>query len=814
MRFTPDAAAALRQAISLAGGVEVFGICDVEDGQVVAVEVHARGTADAVPALLTRPRAGQAVVHNHPSGDLRPSEADLSLAHRYGEDGVGVVIVDSKVTRDNWIVEPHAQVGAPVDPAEIEHLFRVALPQQYPGWEARDAQVELALRVAHGLSEGVPIACEAGTGTGKSLAYLVPSAVWARDNQQKVVVSTYTRALQIQLVRSDLPVLRKLGLDVKTSVLQGRNNYVCKRRLASALEETGLADEEKDLLRALAEWEQHSIDGARTDLPFPVGADIWDRVGSDSDQTLSVRCPHYSACRYYTARRDAAAAGIVVVNHALLLIDRVLTAEVGRGVLPRYTRVVLDEAHHLEQAATGAISGRVTRRGIARAVSPLLQRKGRAGALNRFLEEMCTDGAPVPPEDQPALAQTVRAAQPRVEGWTRQARTAIEQLGLDVLGPGQHGPRRFVATDEETPLWIEVVEPQVAALATALERAAAELDQVLEPIEELAIPSSRMQPVLDVRRARNRLQTLAGRARGFLESSEYTCRWLEPDPDRRSGVPSATVVTAPIEVGPVLKRILWDPVAGTQGLSATLTVRGSFHHWQHRVGSGELETSVFPSPFDFASQALLGLPRDLPDPNDPAWDQAVVRTVLDAVSVSDGGAFVLCTSHRAVASISAALHARMGRDRPILSQTRAGRAQLVRRFKANPRSVLVGTDSFWEGVDVKGDGLRLVIIPRLPFRVPSDPLEQARHELLRNRGLDPFRAYTLPSAVLKLRQGFGRLVRSADDRGAVLILDPRLHRRNYGRVVLASLPPARRVTGDWRQVHEALTAFYATRTAR
>ncbi|MEZ4238848.1 MAG: hypothetical protein R3F59_22380 [Myxococcota bacterium] len=350
-RFDPGAAAAMRDAIREAGGVEVFAVGDVELGHVVAVTVTCRGTEDRVPGLIDRPRAGQVVIHNHPSGDLRPSEADLQLAHLYGEDGVGVVIVDSDVTRSNWVVEPHVRAVVPVDDTELVRFFREGLPKALPGWEARDQQLEMARHVAAALDRGEPLLCEAGTGTGKSLAYLVPAALWALANESKVVVSTFTRALQAQLVSSDLPLLLRGGIDARTAVLQGRSNYLCKRRLGLALEDT--EGDDRAALEALAQWSENTQDGSRSDLPFAVDPTTWEHVLSDSELTLSIRCPHYEGCHYYRARRAASGAHVVVVNHALLLTDLQLRAEAGRGFLPRYERVILDEGHHLRRRRHG-----------------------------------------------------------------------------------------------------------------------------------------------------------------------------------------------------------------------------------------------------------------------------------------------------------------------------------------------------------------------------------------------------------------------------------------------------------------------------
>ena len=294
--------------------------------------------------------------------------------------------------------------------------------------------------------------------------------------------------------------------------------------------------------------------------------------------------------------------------------------------------------------------------------------------------------------------------------------------------------------------------------------------------------------------------------RAFLDEHPDFARWLEPIQDR--GKRLAAVVRAPIDVAPTLKRILWHKLPGSVATSATLAVAGRFGHWQGRVGLSEAETSVHASPFDHASQALLALPRDLPDPRKPEFLARSAECVLECVAASNGGAFVLCTSYEAVEVYAAAL-SRALPGTLVLAQGRMPRSVMLQRFMEHRDAVLVGVDSFWEGVSVKGDALRLVVIPRLPFRVPSDPLQEARLERIKARGRDAFRSYSLPHAVLRLRQGYGRLIRSTTDRGVVVVLDRRIHERSYGALMLRSLPPARKVNAPWRRVIEEVREFYA-----
>jgi ATP-dependent DNA helicase DinG len=809
LRFSSQAARSFRDAVREADGVEVFAIGDVEGGAVVGITVAARGTFDRVLAILGRPRSGQVVVHNHPSGDLRPSDPDLSLASRFSEDGVGFVIVDDEVTRSNFVVEPWLPAPLTVDADEVRRFFVETLPTVLPGHEARAPQLQMADAVVGALNEGRPLLIEAGTGTGKSLAYLVPAALWAVRNDAKVVVATHTRSLQAQLLQHDLPLLTRAGLGVRHAVLEGRSNYLCKRRLGLAVEEQAdLDDEARAALDAVVRWSEVTPIGSRSELGFPVPPEVWERVESDSELTLRLRCPHHETCHFYEARRRAAGAHLVVVNHALLMADLVLRDEVGFGVLPAWKRVVIDEAHHLEDVATGAGATRVTARMVTRALTPLLPRRSRPGSLAR-LSGHVGDEASIPADVKDAVARAATDAFAAVERLPGVVRASFGELAgvLDPAAPA----RRVDAGWEQEPEWVDVVRPHVGALARAIEEGAGLLARVDEALADQKLPESKAQPLLDLRRARGRLDKAASALRSFLELADTdVVRWLELD-GRRQGSPTASVCAAPIDVAPMLRRLLWEAVPGAVSTSATLSVAGDFRFFRFRHGLGGATEVVLPSPFDHFEQALLALPTDLPSPEHPAYLAVTAARIVEAVRISGGGAFVLCTSFTAVDAYAAALRDALGPGVPVLAHGQASRTVLLDRFRDRPDAVLVGTDSFWEGVSVKGDGLRLVVLPRLPFRVPTDPLRQARHEKLEKAGVDPFRAYTLPQAVLKLRQGYGRLLRSRQDRGVVLLLDVRVHEKAYGRQVLAALPPARRVKGPWSGVAEQMRRFFGPR---
>jgi len=845
-RFHEAARQKLRAAIAAAGGVEVFAIGQVDArGLVVDLEIHCRGSKDAVPALRSRPRPGEVVIHNHPSGVLEASGADMHLAHLYGEDGIGVVITDNEVRGALWVVEPQAHTVETIDGAEISAFFEERLPGAIAGHEARQGQIDMAMAVNAAFNEEHIAVLEAGTGTGKSLAYLLPAVLWATRNQAKIAVATYTLTLQAQLASDDLPILHKAGLDFEFAVIKGRSYYVCRRKLAEAI--AALERDERDetdereahaprrpdseeaaaahTLRRIAAWAEGVRFGSRSDLAFPVHEDVWDQVASDHDQTLRARCPYFATCFYYEARRKAARAHVVVANHHLLLADLVVKRETGGdGILPRFDRLVLDEGHHLEDAATSLFQEQVSARGILRTTAPLVGTKRRPGSLARIRRRFLGPKGPLDPTLQAAALRDVDALLPRIEALRADVRGWLEQLAADAL-PSPPRPVRITQDTTRTSDWAHLIAPTLQELAGGLSGVAdalARLEGRLDGLPPDAVKAS-PQPLFDVARARRRLDEQAQVCRKLLAAADPLdgppqVRWIEPARGRQK-VPTSTLKVAPVEVGPLLADRVFAPLKATVMSSATLTVGKRFDHFLGRVGlrwpppdahpteaaaPPPWHTAVLPSPFDYSQQAILGLPRDLPHPNDDGFVARAAQVVNQAIEAVDGGVFVLCTSHRLVGQLHAAARRAHGSRWPLFRQGEMGRDRLLQRFRSSGNGVLFGTDSFWEGVSVRGRALRLVIIPRLPFRVPTEPVQQARMERLEAMGQDPFRGYALPQAVLRFRQGFGRLIRSRSDRGAVMLLDRRVHQQWYGRVFLASLPPLRRVVGPSSRVIDAL----------
>jgi len=708
------------------------------------------------------------------------------------------------------------------------------LAKRLPGYEPRESQLEMTRAVARTLKDGGLLVVEAGTGTGKSLAYLVPAIEWARSQGERVVVSTRTINLQEQLLHTDLPFLqRHLGITFTAALVKGRGNYLCLRKAHELRAEPRLFAD--DTVRAeierLLEWAESTEDGSLADLGFLPRPDAWESVRVEPDDCLRTRCPEYEQCFFYRARRAAANADLLIVNHSLLLIDLALRAELGDdehgGILPRASRLVVDEAHHLEDVSTDHLGSRMT---LARVERPLARlqntRVPERGILPALLERLFHVSAV---EDRPAAEGAARWIEERLRRRATELHrdsarvfdalrihvsTVLPREATGASDAADERTLRVLPVLRETAVWNDV-RALVVGLATEIEAFVEDVHPVLDRISSLSEETAARLLFLTTQLAAQaaRLAATAADLLAFLGDDPAFCRWFAIRPDR-ANLPAVSLCFAPVEVGPQLRETLFGAFDAVVLTSATLTVEKRFDYFFDRTGiAGLPPDSVqcvrLPSPFRYEDQALLVIPEDLPEPDRAGYEERLHAVIERILRASRGGAFVLFTSYAALRRAFSVLADPLDASGiEILRQGEADRHTLLQRFRRNPRAALFATDSFWEGVDVRGDGLRAVLIPRLPFRVPTEPIQQARMEAIEARGGNPFDDYGLPQAVIKLRQGFGRLIRSREDTGVVAILDSRTVRRRYGEVFLASLPPAPVVRGPATVVLPEVEKFF------
>jgi ATP-dependent DNA helicase DinG len=822
LHLTKSAASAIRGEIERARGNEVCFVAEVTDaGAVSRPRAVARGNRTAVLAAVREAEWGMLVIHNHPSGALEPSDPDLAVAADLYGQGIGLAICDNEARELYVVVEPARETQ--LDPLDVEGIAATLAPggavsRAHPGYEDRPTQREMSAAIAARYNDGGVLVAEAGTGTGKSIAYLIPAVEWAVRNRERTVVSTNTINLQEQLVTKDLPFLRNaLGRPFRYALVKGRGNYISIRRakLAMASGLTLVDGPAARELAALEEWLESTKDGSLQDLPFTPSSEAWDEVASDSDACLRARCPHFEQCFYQKARRDAAGADVLVVNHHLLFSDLAVRRVQGNwtapAVLPPYRRLVLDEAHNVEDAATSHLGVAISNRGLGRLLSRL-DRRGK-GVL-RGLEERLKmlDGAAIRAE---CLRRIERSLRPDVGNAKQRAAELFARLE-GILARAPDGVLRLGEDFAGEDGWQEQVAPALEDLLVVLDRLARGLDSLRESILTDRHATEKLEEhLVEANALANRVRGQADGLRTVLvpgEDDVALVRWLE----RRGGGPAQALnvvaCAAPIELGDVLRDALWEPMDTAILTSATLSTRDGFSFITGRLGLDRVirvAEERFPSPFDFSAQTMVAIPTDLPTVRADAHDEATATVLRDLAGLSDGGIFGLFTSYRSLRNVAALLRRwRVEARWPLFVQGEASRGDLVRRFTADGRGILLGVASFWEGVDVPGDPLRGLVLAKLPFRVPTEPLTAARMEALGRDGRNGFAHYMLPHAALRLKQGFGRLIRSTADRGAVVLLDGRVLEKSYGRYFLETLPPSPVRTGSWTVLVEELRHFY------
>lgn len=634
------------------------------------------------------------------------------------------------------------------------------LGQHVPGYRMRTQQLEMAQAIADAIAENRMLVAEAGTGTGKTFAYLVP----ALTAGGKVIISTGTKTLQDQLFTRDIPAVRAaLAIPVTVALLKGRANYICHYHLARTVQDPrGLASrEEAGYLRVIDSYSRTSHSGDRGGLPgVPETAAVWQQVTSTRDNCLGSECPDYKQCFVMEARKQAMLAEVVVVNHHLFFADIMLRDEGLSELLPACNTVILDEAHQLPDIASLFFGHSVSTSQLLELARDTIAEAVRGAGDFRAL-----------PDAVAAMEKAVRDVRLSVEGEDM-------RLSLTVL-------QKHAGFDRALPVMLEKLDALVVLLESQAGRSEG-LEQCWQRAVELL--------------QKTRYWIGQAEMEGFV-------RWVEVFSH------ALQLNATPLSIAGIFSKQLNATPRAWIFTSATLAVKGDFSHYQNEMGLTAAQTACWDSPFDYSQQALLYVPDSLPEPGSPDYTSAVVTVALPVLKASRGRAFFLCTSLRAMNKVYELLQDAFRREKldyPLLLQGQGSRSEMLERFRHLGNALLVGSQSFWEGVDVRGEALSLVIIDKLPFAPPDDPVLSARIEMISREGRNAFMEYQLPHAVISLKQGAGRLIRDESDQGVLMICDPRIITKSYGRKIWQSLPPMKRT----RDLNEVTQFFDRIRTGK
>ena len=648
-------------------------------------------------------------------------------------------------------------------PVTLREIFSPGglIAQHLDGYEFREEQLQMAHEVSRALTSSEHLIVEAGTGVGKSFAYLIPAISHALRSEQKVVISTNTISLQEQLVTKDLPFLQRvLPRDFNVLLAKGRRNYLSRRRLKNLLNyERGLFDtyEEVEQLAAIEEWADRSVDGSRADLPLQPHAQVWDKVASDRDNCLGRSCETYDTCFYFKIRREMHNADLLIVNHHLLFSDLAIrkASDSAAGILPDYDYLIIDEAHHLEGTATSHASINFNNTRVKWFLDSLYNERSDDGLAAHF-------------------------ESPQLKDQTIEAREETNKLFGSILD----AVKEFDEGSHGSTLTHRIHEGDF--VENVLDAPLAAIQKTLKTLRDATKTEDDEQEIIAHQRHCERLRDELDML--IRQSDPNYVYWIEIA--TRNYPPRIVLNATPVNVNQMLQEHLFMEKNSVIMTSATLSTNRNFAYFKARIGINECRELLAHSPFNFKRQVQLHIPKGMPDPNSSEFTLSVIDKIGHYLKLTHGKAFVLFTSYKMMDEVYDAVAPDL-EEIGVTSFKQGGelsRTDMLEAFREDTDSVLFGTASFWEGVDVRGEALSNVIITRLPFEVPTHPVMEARVKQIKESGGDEFSEFSLPEAILRLKQGFGRLIRTKNDKGIVVILDPRIRTRGYGRAFLRSLP--------------------------
>ena len=700
----------------------------------------------------------------------------------------------------------------PKSPYEIAHLFFAKdglLAKSLQGFEERSGQLEMSLQVFDAYDQSEIALVEAGTGIGKSIAYALPALVWAMKHQEKTVISTHTISLQEQLFHKDFPfLLQILQADLSVVLVKGMNNYLCLKKWEEFIDQN-LSFEDSFEGKRLTSWKESTSCGTKSNMPFEVLPSTWEKISADSDSCIRAHCPHYKKCHFFKARKEAEDAQVLIVNHHLLLSD--ISSKIANevnSVLPEYSRLIIDEAHHLRNIAFEILSKKVNRIECFGLLHKICSETPYS-LTARVLQKLHSEGLDLSSKECSSILNFLQKEIPEQK---KNAVQAVHEV-FAKLEPYTSSESKFRCGSNFFSDNAELV-PAFQNCIQNLKSFSTQVFLLLRNLEMLKKQSflEKIKPlVTEVENSCSRLEEKIGCFEGFLALSKEEVRWLEKQMSEQGG--NLTIVQASLDVAPVLQKHIFDVCDSVTLCSATLATGQNFNYLKKSLGLDKSERkiteNVFHSPFDYPNRSVLAVPSDISDPSSPGFLKEGLEWIKNTLLITKGNAFILFTSYEMLNQCYEFLKDFARKEKlELLKQGDLSRHLLLQKFQNARNPVLLGTDSFWEGVDIAGDQLKLVIIMKLPFQVPTDPLVQAHIERLEEDGKDSFMEYSVPHAAMKFKQGFGRLIRRQTDRGCVLCLDKRIMTKAYGKLFIKTLPPAKAVFDKKENLLPLMKNFY------
>ena len=784
--FTDQIKNKIRNEIDSAGGNEVFFLIEIdfEQEEIKHLEVLARGNKSMAPAIINSLPKNSMVLHNHPSGNTTPSGADIRVASNLGNKGIGFAISDNNVKNIYVLVEPK-DIGEikEINKKEILTYFKDdgPLAKNMEGFEYRTEQLEIAESIVENFNQAEFTLIEAGTGIGKSFAYLIPALYWAVKNDETVVISTNTINLQQQIIDKDVEFLKKvLPFKFKADLAIGRKNYLCIRKLKNIGNAMTEADhDEQQSYENLVEWSKKTKSGMRNEIKFNLKNSVWEEVASDSDFCIGTLCPYYDDCYFMKARNELFNSDLIVVNHYLLLSDALIKNS-GYSTLPKYKSLIIDEAHnfqdvatyHLGKSTSYKLNNQILKKLYDKKFSIIPRIRNKIGKLNL--------------DNKKEIYQLIdQRIIPKIKDIEENNKEYF--LLLDKFFQKYEHSSIIIAEELKDDNTYKDINQKGFNFHDNFDELLVYLKRLINQLKMVENYDKIEAELLELKQNLNTVNEMVFNLLFNLEADdEDYVFWLEK---YRYTDQYVSHMSALLNVEGNLPDMLWDNLRNVLMTSATLTVNDSFNFFTEALGINNQREIIVNSPFNYEKQSRLIIPNDIYSPSNNAFTSQIADDLTDILRTFNGSTMVLFTSYNMLDNLYKKVNYKLEEDNiNILSQSKYSRKYIMDKFKAGKNQIIFGTQSFWEGVDIVGKDLKYLIIMRLPFPVPNDPVNAARVKMMKEEGKNYFFEYFIPKAVIKFKQGFGRLIRSKNDKGIVICMDNRIINKRYGQVFLNSIP--------------------------